>query len=282
VLVDARPGRVRAASRRHLRRLVREVAADTTVATRVLVGGLETASGPAPLRPLAAIEAVAARDARVDVVALPVTDDRTGADRVAAWCRLLGDRLRQTMPAPSGAVAPAAALRDQPDAEDERQHALDTLGIAGGSDPRLDEIAELARTVLGTASAEINVLDHDRLWKIAVAGADGREVPRTVSFCDRTIRRSGAMVVGDAALHPAFAGNPFVAAPVPIRFYAGHPIESVDGYRIGTLCVYDPEPRDPASVNLELLRDLALLAQAELTGHDAVPRDGAAIRTAAG
>jgi GAF domain-containing protein len=135
--------------------------------------------------------------------------------------------------------------------------------------------------VLGTASAEINVLDRDRQWKIAVAGAVRAETPRSVSFCGHTICRSGPMIVGDAAADPVFAENPLVTAPVPIRFYAGHPIESVDGYRVGTLCVYDPEPRDPASVNVELLRDLALLAQAELTGHDAVARDESAIRAAA-
>lgn len=282
VLVDARPGRTRAASRRHLRRLVREVAVDTTVATRVVVGGLEGSHGPAPLRPLAAVEAVAAQDPRVEVVSLPVALDGTGSERMATWCRLLGERLRRCLPVPEGSVAPAAPLRDEPDDEDGRQRALDELGIAGGSDRRLDELAELARTVLGTASAEINVLDRDRQWKVAVAGGIRDETPRSVSFCDHAIRQSGPFVVADAAQDPMFADNPLVSAPVPIRFYAGHPIESVDGYRIGTLCVYDPEPRDPATLNLELLRDLALLAQAELTGRDAVGRDGAAIRAAAG
>jgi hypothetical protein len=281
VLVDARPGRSRAASRRHLRRLVREVAFDTTVATRVLVGGLEGSRGPAPLRPLAAIETVAAHDPRVEVVSLPFDEAGTGPERVASWCRLLGERLRSCLPPPEGAVAPAAALRNEPDDEDGRQHALDELGVAGRPDPRLDELAELARTVLGTASAEITVLDHDRQRKVAVAGTPPGETPRAVAFCDHTIRRSGPFIVGDAAEDPVFAGNPLVTAPVPIRFYAGHPIESLDGYRIGSLCVHDPQPRDPATLNVELLRDLALLAQAELTGHDALERDDDAVRAAA-
>jgi hypothetical protein len=282
VLVDARPGRIRAASRRHLRRLVREVAADTTVATRVVVGGLEATRGPAPLRPLGAVEAVAARDERIRVVGLPAAEDLPGPQRVASWCRLLSDCLRETLPA-AGGVVPAAALRDRPDDEAERQHAVDDLGVVrAASDPRLDELVELARTVLGTASAEINVLDHDRQVKVAVAGGVPGLTPRSVSFCDRTIRRAGPLVVGDAAADPEFAGNPLVTdAAVPIRFYAGHPIESVDGYRIGTLCVYDPEPRDPATLNLGLLRDLALLAQAELTGRDVVPRDEQSIRSEA-
>lgn len=282
VLVDARPGQVRAASRRHLRRLIREVTTDTTVATSIVVGGLEAAHGPAPLRPLAGLEAVGARDPRIRVLGLPMDDEPPGPDRVAAWCHALGDCLREAVPAPAGALAPAAALRNQPDDEAARQRAVEEVGVLGGeADPRLEELAELARTVLGTASAEINVLDRDRQWKVAVAGGTRGETPREVSFCGRTITGSGPLIIGDAATDPAFADNPLVTASVPIRFYAGYPIESVDGYRVGTLCVYDPEPRDPATLNVELLRDLALLAQAELTGQDIVARDGAAIRSAA-
>jgi hypothetical protein len=272
---------VRAASRRHLRRLIREVTTDTTVATSIVVGGLEAVHGPVPLRPLAALEALAARDPRIHVLGLP-TDDQAGSDRVAAWCRALSDCLKEAVPAPSGAVGPAGAIRNEPDDEAARQRALDELGVVDAElDPRLEELAELARIVLGTASAEINVLDHGRQLKVAVAGSVHGETPREVSFCNRTICRSGPMVVGDAATDPVFAENPLVQGAVPIRFYAGHPIESTDGYRIGTLCVYDPEPRDPATVNVELLRDLALLAQAELTGHDAVARDDDAIRAVA-
>ena len=282
VLVDARPGQVRASSRRHLRRLIREVTADTTVATRIVVGGLEATGGPAPLRPLEALEAISARDPRIQVVALPMDQEQPGHARVAAWCQALGNCLRDAVPAPAGALAPAAPLRDRPDDEAARQRALDELGVLDvDADPRLEDLAELARTVLGTASAEINVLDRDRQWKVAVAGAVRNQTPRAVSFCTRTIEGSGPLIVGDAAADPNFADNPLVTAPVPIRFYAGHPIESVDGYRIGTLCVYDPEPRDPATVSLELLRDLALLAQAELTGHDVVARDESGIRAAA-
>jgi GAF domain-containing protein len=62
-----------------------------------------------------------------------------------------------------------------------------------------------------------------------------------------------------------------VQGPHPIRFYIAHPIESADGYRIGSFCVYDPEPRDVRGLDLSVLRDLALLAQAEITGADAPP-----------
>jgi GAF domain len=166
----------------------------------------------------------------------------------------------------------AAARRAQPDPEDDRQQALDELGIIGAApDPRLDDLVELARTAFGTECAEINFLDHDRQWKMAVAGSERRSNPRAHSFCARTIERAEPTVIADAASDPRVRDSPLAQGPNAIRFYAAHPIESPDGYRIGSFCIYDSEPRAPEDINLAVLRDLALLAQAEITGVDGVP-----------
>jgi hypothetical protein len=281
VVFDSRPGRGRSASRRHLRALLEEVAADASVATRMLVASIEGPAGRlSRLRPAASLDDVVPHDDRILVEHLSARDDRPAAERAAEWCSAVGGGLRRVLL--TGPTAPHEQRRQQPDDEAARQAALDELDLVERRpDVRLHELLELARMVFGTASAEINVLDHDRQWKVAVAGGDPGPTPRLVSFCNRTIQGEGPLVVADAAHDPAFAGNPLVNAAVPIRFYAGHPLESVDGYRIGTLCVYDPAPRDPGSVNLELLRDLALLVQAEITGRDVAPREPGAIRAAA-
>jgi GAF domain-containing protein len=117
--------------------------------------------------------------------------------------------------------------------------------------------------------------------KVAVAGAEPGSVPRGASFCNRTIQGEGPLIVEDATRDPHFSTLNAVTAAGPVRFYAGHPLESVDGYRIGTICVYDPAARDPGTVNGALLRDLALLVQAEMTGRDVAPRQPGAIRAAA-
>jgi GAF domain-containing protein len=194
--------------------------------------------------------------------------------RSRAWATALGEEvaasvlhLRQADPATT-----AQGRRDHADDEPARQRALDELGIVGrGPDPRLDDLVELARTAFGTQSAEINFLDHDRQWKMAVAGAERGENPRAHSFCTYTIQRSEPTVVSDAALDPVLRNSPLVQGPNPIRFYVAHPIESAEGYRIGSFCIYDPEPRDVRGLDLGVLRDLALLAQAEITGADAAP-----------
>lgn len=59
-------------------------------------------------------------------------------------------------------------------------------------------------------------------------------------------------------------GNSIMHGATPLRFYAGHPIESVDGYRIGTLCIYDRAPHEAEEFDFTLLRDLALIAEGEV------------------
>jgi hypothetical protein len=194
--------------------------------------------------------------------------------RSRAWATALGEEVAASVQRLQHAAptSTAAERRDQADDERERQQALDALHVIGrDADPRLDDLVELARTAFGTESAEINFIDHDRQWKMAVAGSERGENPRGHSFCSTTIQHAEPTVVSDASVDPLFRDSPLVRGPHPIRFYAAHPIESPDGYRIGSFCVYDSEPRDVRGLDLAVLRDLALLAQAEITGADGPP-----------
>ncbi len=217
------------------------------------------------LRRIEAAAPVALRAAEVPVRAEPVEQAR-------AWAAVIGTEV-------VAALATGPGRGDaEPQGEVERQRALDELGVVGRPpDPRLDDLVRLACTAFGAESAEINFIDRDRQWKMAVAGAERGENPRAHSFCSQTILRPEPLVVGDARLDPVLRSSPLVSGPNPIRFYAAHPIESADGYRIGSFCVYDREPRDVRGLDLAVLRDLALLAQAELIAHDTAP-DGAAER----
>ena len=72
------------------------------------------------------------------------------------------------------------------------------------------------------------------------------------------------MLVLDAQTDSRVATSPQVTGDPKIRFYAGFPVESPTGARIGALCVFDPEPRDEADVDPAMLQQLAHLIQAEL------------------
>ena len=172
---------------------------------------------------------------------------------------LAADRVstHDTEPAPSDEPAQVKEVR--------RQGAVDLLGILDTpTEERFDRIVALASTLFGTRSAALTVIDRDRQWHKARVGVAERESARSSSFCAVTIQSTFAMVIPDASLDDRFRENPLVLAAGGIRFYAGFPIESPSGEFIGALCVFDPEPRSAESVDLVLLRELALMVQREI------------------
>lgn len=147
-----------------------------------------------------------------------------------------------------------------------RQEALNKARILDtASEERFDRIAVLATQLFGSVTALITFVDHDRQWiKAASTSPFPNELPRHGSFADYTIASPGPFVVEDARADPRFALNPRVTGDPFVRFYAGYPIESPFGERIGVICVLDHEPRSWSDQETVLLRDLALMVQREL------------------
>jgi GAF domain-containing protein len=121
---------------------------------------------------------------------------------------------------------------------------------------QLEDIVMLASHILESPIALVTLMDEDIQWIIARKGADVTQMPRVTSFCTHAIEQSDVMVVENALLDERFAEAPVVANEPNLRFYAGVPITSTDGYNIGTLCVYDVQPRRPTQVQLDCLKAL--------------------------
>ena len=151
--------------------------------------------------------------------------------------------------------------------EKARQNALDSLNILDTApEERLDLITRITQKLFGVETCTISLLDNDRQWFKSRIGIGSSETPRNQAFCDYTIRQYDTMVVPDSHVDPRFKTNPMVTGDPHIRFYAGFPIEVGDGQPIGTLCIFDPNPRILTEPEKELLRDLAMIAQNELVG----------------
>ncbi len=106
-----------------------------------------------------------------------------------------------------------------------------------------DDLTRLAGLVCGTPVALVSLIDGDRVWFKSRVGMDVCEISRENSFCDRAIGGGGLLEVEDALEDERFCGNPLVVGTPGIRFYAGVPLTTDDGYRLGTLCVVDWEAR---------------------------------------
>ena len=227
----------------------------------------------------AATQAVCAEYRNVSFLAVPAGRDRAELGvRTAGGYRDLADVISAHL-APQLTIGAAQILHDRTASsarevrngrqnETARQNALDELQLRSlQGHPALERITAHARAAFGTESALITVIDHDKQW-YAAGGQDlPASVDRTSAFCDHTIRRAEPLVVPDATKDPRFADSPLVTGPDGVRFYAGFPIESPDGHRIGALCVVDSKPHDADEVSTTVLRDLALLVQRELRAH---------------
>lgn len=109
--------------------------------------------------------------------------------------------------------------------------------------------------------AVVSLVDMGRQWFKSIAGLPAESTPRCVSFCAHVVKKAteSVMVVPDASLDPRFKENPLVAGGPQIRFYAGAPLTTPEGAKIGSLCVIDtkPHPEGLSRAEQEKLKDLA-------------------------
>jgi GAF domain-containing protein len=130
---------------------------------------------------------------------------------------------------------------------DDDQRRAATLGGYGVLDspnePEFDAIVRAAAAELRVPMALISLSDEHRQWFKAKIGLKASETPLSVSFCTHAIRDSGVFEVEDARDDRRFRDNPLVTGQPNIRFYAGAPLTTSSGTRIGTLCVMDREAR---------------------------------------
>lgn len=156
-----------------------------------------------------------------------------------------------------------------PDDEVQRVQALQERALLDTpAEERFDRLTRLALHMLGSQIALVSLVDTDRQWFKSRQGLDACETGRDISFCGHAILDKAIFEITDASLDSRFADNPLVTGPPNIRFYAGAPLATVDGYRIGTLCIIDDQPRQLTAGERAALRDLADCVEAEINQID--------------
>jgi|GEM_PF-1537790 len=147
--------------------------------------------------------------------------------------------------------------------EDRRIKVLESFAILDTeAEAAFDRLTELAAAFYQSPIALVSLIDRDRQWFKSKVGIDASETPRSLAFCDHAIRGNDVFIVNDATQDPRFADNPLVTNDPAIRFYAGAPVITPDGYRLGTLCVIDrvsrPEFKAEDAEQLRLLADVVM------------------------
>jgi GAF domain-containing protein len=132
-----------------------------------------------------------------------------------------------------------------PENEGARLEALRQYEILD-TDPEesFNDLTRLAAYICKTPIALITLVDQHRQWFKARVGLSEKETHRDIAFCAHAILQDGPFIVRDALDDERFRTNPMVTAAPHIRFYAGSPLMSPEGFKIGTLCVIDSKPRE--------------------------------------
>ncbi len=127
-------------------------------------------------------------------------------------------------------------------------------------DGAFDRVAALAARLLDVPIATVSIVDTDRIWFKATSGLAGvTQIGRDPGLCASAILRDEPHVVPDALADPVAAENPLVRGELGVRFYAGAPLITPDGYRLGTVNVLDTRPRELDEDQVTILTDLAAM-----------------------
>ena len=149
--------------------------------------------------------------------------------------------------------------------EKDRVAALRAYGVLyTAPEMEFDDIVALAARICEAPTALVSLVDSDVQWFKARVGLEATETPRDMSFCDHAMREHEVMVVPDATKDPRFVDNPLVTGDLGIRFYAGAPLVTHDGFPIGSLCVIDYRPRPEGLTDLQT-QTLTILARQVIT-----------------
>lgn len=153
-----------------------------------------------------------------------------------------------------------------PPDEAERLEGLRRYGVLD-TEPELafDRITSLAARLFDVPIALVSLVDEHRQWFKSCIGIDDTETRREISFCAHAILEDDVMVVPDATRDRRFEDNESVLGDPWVRFYAGAPLRTADGLKLGTLCVVDTDPRPEFTDDeQQLLADLAAIVMNEL------------------
>lgn len=153
-----------------------------------------------------------------------------------------------------------------PHDEEARLAALNLSGaLDSGTEERFDRYTRLAARMFDVPIALISLVGRDEQVFKSQQGISASSTSRDVSFCGHAILSDSVMVVEDASKDSRFFDNPLVTGEPGIRFYAGCPLISNDGFRLGTLCIVDTRPRECDPRDIEALKDLGAMVSGELS-----------------
>ena len=131
-------------------------------------------------------------------------------------------------------------------------------------DPTLDHLTKLACSIFDIPLCFASIIGkHQSMFK-SLDGIDLSKQPSKHSFCSHTMVDNDIYVVEDATKDPAHKDNPQFFGKMKIVFFAGYPLVSQNGLKLGALCLIDSKPRKFSTADKEKLAHLGRICLATL------------------
>lgn len=131
------------------------------------------------------------------------------------------------------------------------------LALKVSKEKEIQEIVELAAEICQTPTAMVTLLDHDTQHIKFKVGSDLETTTRQDAFCNHVIEQDEVMIVPDALQDKRFVNSSLVTGDSNVRFYAGVPLTTQDGYNLGGLCVVGQMPKQLSESQQQMLRLLS-------------------------
>jgi len=171
-----------------------------------------------------------------------------GADRLTQLVRTTVEtKAQSTYPLPQNEAERLAALRS---------YDLGSDAVVES----VERVTDLAAAHFGVDQASVNIIGENSQEFLACHGAaaEWEAMDREDSICTFTIlENDGVMAVPDVTQDPRFESRSEALIDLGIRSYLGANLTSSAGLTIGSLCVYDDDPREFSPADQSYLRDLA-------------------------
>ncbi len=131
-------------------------------------------------------------------------------------------------------------------------------------DRAFDRLTAMAVRLFKVPISIVSIVDSDRIWFKSYVGLDASEIGRDPGLCASAILQDDVWLIVDAKTDPCVLANPLVASDFGLRFYAGAPLKTADGFHLGTICIIDKQPRQLSDEEKLTLQDLAAIVMSEL------------------
>ncbi|MDY0906801.1 ATP-binding protein [Pedobacter sp. CFBP9032] len=153
-----------------------------------------------------------------------------------------------------------------PENDDDRLKALKRYRISDTpSEDSFDGIAKLATQIFNVPISLLSLVDAEAVFfKAKIGMGRAKEANRGKSLCALAVLDKNVTVFEDALKEPCLMANPNVVGDFGLRFYAGAPLITNDGFLIGTLCIIDQHPRVFTDLERSILEGLASTAMDQI------------------